>query len=386
MRFHILGVPHTITRPEYSTCAFTQKVLKLSKMLADRGHDVIHYGNEASVVAAEHVTVTTLDDLDRSYPGHDWRTQGFPAFNASNDPIYREFYANTISAIHRRRRRGDFLLCPFGWAHKPVADALPDMIVVEPGIGYPSGSFAPFRVFESYAVMHVYQGQSALDGSVAPRWYDAVIPNFFDPEDFTFQADKGLSYLFLGRIGPGKGINIALQTVEAVGGHLIVAGTGKVQEGQTRTDRPLRDWVHEVGVVGPDVRRKLLSEARAVICPSMYLEPFCGVQIEAMMSGTPVISTDWGAFAEYNLHGVTGYRCRTFEQFTWAARNIERIDPLKCRQWAYDNFSLERVADQYEEYFRMVTDVHSGNGWYQDRPDRTDLNWLHQFRPEVRHG
>ena len=350
-------------------------------MLKSKGHLVYHYGHEKSVlVCDEHVTVTTDEDLARSYPGHDWRTMGHPPANMG-DLIYATFYERTIPEIRKRLRPGDFLLCPWGMGHKPLADALPEAIAVESGIGNPAPYFAPYKVFESYAVMHAAQGNDAVRTMSNNLWYDVVIPNYFDPTDFAFSGQKDDYLLFLGRVGAGKGINIAVQIAEATGHQLVVAGPGRVEHGNARTSRPMSEYVTEVGVVGPEARAKLLSRAKAVICASTYLEPFCGVQVEAMMSGTPVISTDWGAFTEVNLHGITGYRCRTFEQFTWAARNIGNIRPQACREWAMNNFSLDRVAAMYDEYFASVAAIHGGLGWYQENPERSELDWLTRHYP-----
>jgi glycosyltransferase involved in cell wall biosynthesis len=380
-RFHILGIPHTLSTPEYSVCAFTTKVVRLCRLLKARGHYVIHYGHKDSQVACdEHVTVTNDDILRQTYGEHDWRSKGFPNF-AINDFAYQTFYANASAAIGRRKQPGDFLLCMFGAGHKAVADAHQDMIVCEPGIGYPSGHFAPFKVFESYAMLHAFGGLERVARMYNGMWYDVVIPNYYDLDDFEYCEDKDDYFLFLGRIGAGKGVHVAMQIVEEIGGRLVVAGPGTIEGMGTRTSRPVAEYVECVGVAGVEMRKKLMAKAKAMLLPSTYVEPFCGVHIESMLSGTPVVTTDWGAFTEYNLHGITGYRCRTFEQFVWAARNIGNIQPAACRDWAASNFSLERVADMYDEYFFSVKNVANGTGWYAENPYRDELGWLNRHYP-----
>tara|TARA_R110002074_G_scaffold401698_1_gene600945 strand:- start:3109 stop:5700 length:2592 start_codon:yes stop_codon:yes gene_type:complete len=327
-------------------------------MMKARGHHVIHYGHEDSDPDCnEHVTVVTNEDFKNAYGSYDWTKQQFPY--DLNDVAYSAFYKNAIREIGKRKQKHDFILPFWGSGVRPVCDAHKDLICVEPGIGYASGHWANFKIFESYAILHAYMNLDAAR-NCKPKNYDVVIPNYFDPEEFEFSAEKDDYVLFLGRVYSGKGLHVAVQATEHVGIKLLVAGQNSMVESGYKI---IPSHVTELGHADLEQRKKLLSRARCVITASQFLEPFCGVHMEALMSGTPVISTDWGIFTETNLHGVTGYRCRTFNDFVWAIKNSHKISPYHCREWAM-NFSLDQVAGRYEKYLKDVLNVHQHKGWY----------------------
>ena len=374
MRFHILGLPHTVTSKEYNACAYTQKVLKFGKMMKARGHEIIHYGHEESdLICDEHVTVVTNDDLQKAYGNYDWR-KNFFTYNTS-DHAYQTFYKNAIEEIGKRKQKNDFILPFWGSGVRAICDAHQhDMIVVEPGIGYAGGHWARWKIFESYAIMHAYYGMTGV-GTCKSDWYDVVIPNYFDLDDFQYNDKKDDYMLFLGRVYSGKGVHVAIQASEAAGCKLVIAG-------QKPDDMDFPKHVEFVGYADVPTRKKLMANAKGAYVPSMYIEPFGGVQIEMLLSGTPTITTDWGSFTENNMHGYTGYRCRTFDHFVWATENISNIKPANCRKFG-ENFSLENVAPMYEEYFQNVLDVYTGKGWYERRSNRVALDYLRRDLPTL---
>lgn len=374
MKLHILAIPHTVTSKNYLACAFTQKVYKFIKMMKDSGHEMIHYGHEDSDVDCEHVSVTDDDVLDQAYGDYDWRT-GFFKHNTA-DHAHTVFYKNTSIELRERSEPGEAILCFWGYGHQPAIKHLEKTnYIIEPGIGYNAGgTFAPYKVFESYAVMHAIYGEKKI---LHPPWYDAVIPNYFELEDFEYEEKKEDYFLYLGRITEIKGLNTAIQLTKKIGSKLVIAGQGSLKELGYNT---IPKHVENVGYADVERRKKLMKNARALILPTHYIEPFGGVTIEALLSGTPIITTDWGCFAENNLHGITGYRCRTMDHFVWAAKNIDKIKPQDCRDWAEKNFSLERVSKMYNEYFYSIENL-GKEGFYESNSGRKNLDWITKQYP-----
>jgi glycosyltransferase involved in cell wall biosynthesis len=362
VKLHVLGFPHTETTAAFSFCAFTDRTRVFASMMTKTGYDVRLYAgehNEAEVT--EHVALTTAEEQRRWFPWYDG-SQVFNAFDANDEP-WREFNARAIAAIRERAEPGDVLCVTMGTSHRPVAEQLPDLLAVETGVGY-SGVWSPYRVFESHAWRAFLAAKEPTD---TVRFYDTVIPRAWEVDDFPAGNGDGGYFLFVGRLIGRKGPHIAALACQRLGAKLLVAGQGAkhVTEGQITCEdgTVLEGDVHYVGVVGPEERAKLMSGAVALFAPTMYFEPLGGVAIEAMLTGTPAITSDYGAFTETVEHGVTGYRASTLAEFVGATVCAKLLDRSAIRQRAISRYSTEAVAPQFLAYLDRLATLHE-DGWY----------------------
>ena len=140
----------------------------------------------------------------------------------------------------------------------------------------------------------------------------------------------------------------AIKATEAIGAKLILAG--QLSDEISLATLKAYPHVEFVGFADAKKRAKLMGKAKAVFCPSTYLEPFCGVHAEAMLCGTPVITTNFGAFTDYVIDGLNGFKCDTLNDFVEAARTVDQLFPAFVRETA-EQFTMKEVGKMYQKWF-----------------------------------
>lgn len=339
MRFHLAALPgEPVGGPEQSPAsAFTNKIQRFPKMMQPFGHEVIIYGDPRHDHEGEHVAAYYKTDPPEFTP------EAWEPFNRS-----------AARAIRFRAEPGDVLGLMGGLCQAALVDALPDLFPVEYGIGY--GGICPntHKVFESYAWMHTCYGATRGSNTADGSFFDAVINAYFEPELFPEGEDDGY-LLYVGRLTERKGVEIVCETARRLDVPLVLAGEGDVTP----------SYGECVGVVGAEERGELMANATALMCPTIYVEPFGCIAVEAQLCGTPVISTDWGAFTETVRNGESGFRCRTLGEFMWAAENAGSLNRIDIRDYAQSRWSLDAIGPQYDKYFQRLMTL-KGDGWYDD--------------------
>ena len=380
-RFHIPGYVHLPCSEEYVACAFTQKIIKLSKMLLSLGHEVYIYGSEGSnVPCTEFIQTHTLKDIRKEWGdgdnrfeiGYDWHNSGFRHdFNSKKTDTTLKFYATCIYEISKRAKADDFLLVMQGQYHRPIYENLKMFLTCEPGIGYRGSDKKNFRAFESaYLQNFTYGGENPFE-TINGNYYDRVIPNYFDPKDFLFNTKKGDYYLYIGRMIVRKGVWTAIKATEAIGAKLILVG----QADPEIDIKSLPAHCEFQGFADVEKRKTLLANAIATFTPTLYLEAFAGTHIESMLSGTPPITTDFGVFPGTipdNLNGRVGFRCNTLQDFVDAAKKAKKVERGFIRKYA-KRFEMDNVKYEFQKWFDELHNLWESSvdtkkkGWHRLR-------------------
>lgn len=356
MRFHIVNLPHTQTTNAYSWCAFTAKVVKFCGMLRSLGHEVFLYaGWENEAPCTEHVQIVSPEDHAAWWPGYDWTAKNPPTFPFW-DPqhvCWTTTCARAIDQISRRATLRDFVGIISGVCQAPLANF--GLLAIEWGIGYEGVMHNKVpKCFESYAFRNYMRGYSRQSDYVNT---DVVIPNSFEVADFPLGDGGGGYYVYLGRLIRRKGIEIAAATCRELGAKLVIAGQGVKSTSPGKIvcadGTELTGDLEYIGVVNPQERAKLLGRAKASFVPTTYFGPFEGVAVEAMLCGTPVISTDWGVFPETVHQGITGYRCSWHPEFVEAARLAPKLDRAKIREMNL-RYSTDVIKHEYQRWFERL--------------------------------
>lgn len=347
LRLHLLGLPNAPVNPDYSLDGFAVAGHRFARMMKSLGHTVFLYGAEGSNAPCDEF-IPIISERERCA-----LLEKAPSGNCNYQhvrmeevrPLWQRSNACAAAEVALRKEPGDFLLTIGGASQKLIFDFNPDMLAVEYSIGY-SGYFTDHCVFESHAWMHHCYGQRQINDV---RFFDTVIPMFFDTEEFQFRDKPDDYYLFVGRIIERKGISIACQAATAAGVKLKVVGHAE------DNFQSLITGGHEYfGAVDWKTRNALMAGARALIAPTTYMEPFNCAVVEAALCGTPAITTDCGGFTETVEQGKTGFRCSYLGEFVRAIHETDTLDRRYIWKRAISKYSMHVLKYEYQRYFQRL--------------------------------
>lgn len=186
---------------------------------------------------------------------------------------------------------------------------------------------------------------------------------------------------YLGRIIEPKGVHLAIAAVKKYNQtakkplKLKIAGKHYAEHKkdtywQTHINPQLEGMIEYVGFIGErEVKQEFLGNARALLVPSIFNEPFGMGMIEALACGTPVVGLDSGAIPEVIKNIETGFLVKkvmrknatldedlTTDRLAEALKGVDQINRYACRQDFETRFTRERMCREHLAVYKQLTE------------------------------
>lgn len=222
---------------------------------------------------------------------------------------------------------------------------------------------------------------------ILPRLMPAV-HNAIDVDSFPFVEKKKDYFITLARFTADKGQHIAAKLAVKQKKRLrmagVIAGIGSSRKLMIELSNPISPYrnneefqyysqkvlpyvlryprVTYSGNLSGVRKNKFISEAKALLFPIQWEEPFGMAVIEALACGTPVVAMKRGAMTEIIEHGVNGFLAENEEEFAEYMQRVDEINPVDCRKSVEEKFSAQVMARNYIDRYKEIIKQSSKKG------------------------
>ncbi|CAA0096419.1 N-acetyl-alpha-D-glucosaminyl L-malate synthase [Starkeya nomas] len=271
-----------------------------------------------------------------------------------HDPL--PYLVLMLEEVRRRADEFDALHFHIEFLHYPLAAAFAGRMVTTLHGRLDLRELRPFySAFPHHPLVSISDNQR---GPMPPVNWAGTVHNGLPKDLLPFTARPAGDYLaFLGRISPEKRPDLAIEIAVRAGVPLKIAA--KID----RVDIAYWDEViapmvarhpdvEFLGEIGDSQKAGFLGNARALLFPIDWPEPFGLVMIESMACGTPIIAFRQGSVPEVVEHGVTGHVATTVEEAVLAVSLIEKLDRARVRAVFEERHTAERMALDYLRIYR----------------------------------
>ena len=197
-----------------------------------------------------------------------------------------------------------------------------------------------------------------------------TIHNGIDAREWDVSETYGNNILFIGRVDEAKGANVLIKIFDGINdlisdAKLIIVGDenfspfGRSPEGgKTGQNKNIEmlPWQNNRIEV-----KKIFAKAAVVVTPSLYLDPFPTVNLEAMAAGRPVVGTCFGGTPEIVINNETGYIVNPYNEKELAEKIIDLLKN-KEKAIAFGKAGRERV----EKVFNLEIQVKKTLAQYEN--------------------
>ena len=185
------------------------------------------------------------------------------------------------------------------------------------------------------------------------RW--ETVYNAIDFTKYTLveNVKKDAPLMFLGRIERVKGCHTAIRVALDTGNKLLIGGNiSPLEDERKYFEEEIKPHIDGkqiifLGQLNDMEKNTYLGQAKVLLFPIEWDEPFGMVMVEAMACGTPVIAYKRGSVPEIIQEGVTGFMANSYFEMISYIKVINSVSRINCRNYAQSQFNIDKIASNY---------------------------------------